>query len=113
MTDEINTEIKEEKRCGCDKKALKIFLLNILGSFLGCLVALCLYNAAVRPQMPPCPMKAPCPIQQMHHQKDFGQHKDFRGHKPEFKKDFKGNKIERGVVDTQRPQPPVQRPEQK
>lgn len=113
MTDNINTEIKEEKKCCCGNKALKIFLLNILGSFLGCLVALCLYSAATKPQISPCPMKAPCPIQQIHQQRGFGHHKDFKGHRPEIKKEFKGNKFERGAVDKQGYKPPIQRPEHK
>ena len=50
----------EEKKCNCEKKELCRFLQTILGSFLGCLVALCLYGAAVKPQPPqPCPMFPP------------------------------------------------------
>ena len=73
MSDEIREEINEEYRCNCDKKELKRFLLTILGSFLGCLVALCLYGAVVKPQ-PPAP-KMPCPC---------GVHKMQRGECPKF-----------------------------
>ncbi len=56
----MSDEIKEEKKeCKCSKE-LKMFLLTILGSFLGCLVALCLFTAAVKPQTQP-PHPAPCP----------------------------------------------------
>ena len=50
----MTEEIKEEKKC-CSKD-LKTFLLMILASFLGTLVALCIYSAATKPQIPPCPM---------------------------------------------------------
>ena len=57
-----NEEIKTEtKGCNCDKKELSRFLLVILGSFLGCLVALCLFSAVKKPQppMPVMPMMPP------------------------------------------------------
>jgi len=81
MTEEIKQEIKEE-RCKC----LTFFLLNILASFLGCLVALCIYNAATKPQFPPIMIKGPCPIMQQnfhreHHPNFRGGHHDFKFHK--------------------------------
>lgn len=97
MSEEIKTEIqekeKEEKKCecgcGCKCEALKAFLLVVFGSFLGCLVALCLFSAVVKPKMPPIPPQifAPAPFQQVEHGK-FGHRK---GLPPEFKKrDFDG-----------------------
>lgn len=78
MSDEIKEEIKDEKKCCCCiSDDYKRFLLTILASFLGCLVALCLYGATTRPQMPPQP--CPCPIKRMeapqfeHHRGDRGQ----------------------------------------
>lgn len=61
-----NEEIKNEKHvCNCEKKELCRFLLTILGSFLGCLVALCLFSAVNKPQPPVPPMpprfEAPAP----------------------------------------------------
>ena len=94
MSEEIKTEIQEEKKdekkcdCGCTC-ALKAFFLVVCGSFLGCLVALCLFSAAVKPKMPPMPpqMLGPAPFQQVEHGK-FGHQKGMR---PEFKKrDFDG-----------------------
>lgn len=91
MSEEIKTEIKEEKKdekkcdCGCDCKcALKAFLLVVFGSFLGCLVALCLFGALVKPKMPPMPpqMFGPAPFQQVEH----GKFNHQKGMKPEFKK---------------------------
>ena len=63
----MTEEIKEEKKCNCCiSPEYKQFLLTILAAFLGCLVALCLYNAAVKPQLPPVMYNPPCPIQKMH-----------------------------------------------
>ena len=72
MTEEIKTEEKKECECGCDCKceALKKFLLMVLASFLGTLVALCLFTAAIKPKMPPMPqMRGPVPMQQFEHGK--------------------------------------------
>lgn len=91
-----NEEIREEKKtCNCDKRELRRFLLTILGSFLGCLVALCLFGAVNKPQspvVPPCPpcpprFEAPMPPHHldcpcMHHRGDF---RPDRGHHPERK----------------------------
>ena len=69
----MTEEIKEEKKCQCCiSPEYKQFLLTILAAFLGCLVALCLYSAAVKPKMPTPPpygFGGPCPIHkmQMHH----------------------------------------------
>lgn len=77
MTDEIKEEIKEEKKCNCCISAdYKRFLLTILASFVGCLIALCLYNASVKPPMPP----QPCPIVRM----EVPQFEHHRGPHPNF-----------------------------
>ncbi len=58
MTEEIKQEI-----CNCEKWTIgpefKQFLLTILASFLGCIVALCLYSAAIKPKHCPCPPPPP------------------------------------------------------
>ncbi|MBO6088117.1 hypothetical protein J6P92_07240 [bacterium] len=73
----MSDEIKEEKKCNCCiSEDYKRFLLTILASFLGCLVALCLYGAATKPQIPP----QPCPLIRME-APNFGHH---RGNHPEF-----------------------------
>lgn len=103
MTEEIKNE--EVKECKCDKKALKIFLLNILGSFLGCLVALCVFSAAVKPQLPP-PPQMPCPRMEQpgfHHQ--FGK-------RPEGMRNFEGKRFEKRIDVRQIP-PEFQKPETK
>lgn len=101
MTEEIkNEEIKNEK-CTCDKKALKIFLLNILGSFLGCLVALCVFSAAVKPQLPP-PPQMPCfrmEQPRFHHQ--FGRH-------PQGIRKFEGRRFDKRIERRQLP-PDIQK----
>lgn len=81
-------EIKEEKVI--ISKEYKCFLLNILGSFLGCLVALCLFSAAVKPQTPP---PIPCHCQKMMHHKQFPG--DFKGNK--MHKNFEGKKFDKQV----------------
>ena len=54
-----NEEIKNEKKeCGCEKKALVKFLLIVLASFIGALIALCLYGASIKPH-PPAPVVPP------------------------------------------------------
>ena len=90
----MTEEIKEEKKCNCCiSPEYKQFLLTILAAFLGCLVALCLYNAARKPQLPPMPMPyygQPCPIQKMHKfDRGFQHHKLHQGkfHKPQFAPD--------------------------
>ena len=94
MTEEIKTEEKETKKvcnCGCLEK----FLVVLFASFLGALLALCLYNAAARPDFPPQTI-INCP------QQEFGYKKfhHFKGVPPEFKKqkfdkkgEFKGKKF--------------------
>lgn len=75
MTEEIKTEVKEEKKV-CNCKELKLFLLVILASFFGCLVALCIFAAATKPQLPPMPPKMYGPAAVGH----FG-HGKFKHHK--------------------------------
>ena len=94
MTEEIKAEIQEKEKeekcgCGCKCEALKAFLLVVFGSFLGCLVALCLFSAAMKPKMPPMPPKmlAPAPFHQVEHGKLGSQ----KGMRHEFKeRDFEG-----------------------
>ena len=94
MTEEIkNEEIKDEK-CKCDKKELKIFLLNILGSFLGCLVALCVFSAAVRPQLPP-PTQMPC------HRMEHARFHHEIGRPPENIKRFERRKFNKHFEERQ------------
>ncbi len=72
----MTEEIKNENR-----DCLKGFLLMVLASFLGTLVALCLFSAAVKPQFPPQPMmQGPCPIQKMHHPNFNKRHENFERH---------------------------------
>lgn len=59
----MTEEIKQET-CNYEKWTIspefKQFLLMILASFLGCLVALCLYSAAIKPKKHcPCPPPPP------------------------------------------------------
>lgn len=99
MSEEIKEELRDEKKCNCDKKELNRFLLTILGSFLGCLVALCLYGATVKPQ-PPQPAPMPCALNKMHNPgivEHNGPHHDF--HRKDFRRDFKGpQKFDRNNV---------------
>ena len=93
MTEEEKQENNEKKCKCCCSKELKMFLLVIFGSFLGCLVALCLFSAMMRPKFPPpMPMGGQPQIQQMHQGK-FDRHKrhhsEFKGQKQKNKKDFK------------------------
>ena len=54
-----NEELKNEKKeCGCEKRALVKFLLLVFASFIGTLIALCLYGASIKPQ-PPVPVMPP------------------------------------------------------
>lgn len=98
MTEEIKTEIEtkeektEEKKCCCE--CLKKFLLTSLAAFFGCLVALCLYSAATRPQFPPPPMmKGPHQMRPFEHGR-FDRHQasppEMKGQRPEKKFDKKG-----------------------
>lgn len=74
----MTEEIREEKHtCGCEKRELKRFLLTILGSFLGCLVALCLYGATIKPQPPIMPHPPRMEKVGFHHQFKGPQRGDF------------------------------------
>lgn len=86
MTEEMNQEIKEEKRCNCicHSEGFKDFLKIALGSFIGVFCALTLFAALHKPPMPPChchKMMRP-PMHQMHHFNDF-QRGDFHKFKME------------------------------
>ena len=80
-------------------------MLTVLGSFLGCLVALCLYNAATRPQLPPPPMQGPFPIQNFEHKK-FNHHPDFRGQRPNMPPQFRGEEEHKKFNGDFKPQLP-------
>jgi hypothetical protein len=88
MAEEIKTEIVEDKKeCKC-RKELKLFLLMILGSFLGCLVALTLFTASIKPQAPQPPMP-PQRIEAGRMQHEMGAPRgDFRGDRgPDFRQE--------------------------
>ena len=92
----MTEEIKEEKKCNCCiSPEYKQFLLTILASFLGCLVALCLYNASVKPKYPPAPNFGPCPIQKMHKFHKGFPNPEFRKHKMHKPGEFAPEKIRR------------------
>ena len=101
---EQTEEVKTEKKCSkwAIGKEYRCFLLTIFASFFGCLVALCLYNASVKPPCPPPAMMMPPQFHQFdgqrfeHHrgmpskfrgEKKFekGTRPEFKGEKPEFK----------------------------
>lgn len=94
MTEEIKEELKEQKAekcdCKCGGKCVKVFLLGVLASFLGCLLALLIFSAATKPQMPPAPMMfGPPQAQQFHHGKfKHGEFKKHKMHKKFQKGDF-------------------------
>ncbi len=59
MTDEIKQETVTNSQWSISPDFAK-FLLMILGSFIGCLIALCLFSAVIRPpEKPYCPMMPP------------------------------------------------------
>ena len=95
MSDEKEIKDENQKCCCCISKEYKQFLATLLAAFLGCLVALCVYSNALKPQMPPCPCGCSyghgCPIHKMHqkfdkpHKHFKGEHKQFKGEKPPVK----------------------------
>jgi hypothetical protein len=107
MTEEIKNEVLEEKKeCKC-RKELKMFLLTILGSFLGCLVALTLFTAAIKPQ-PPMPQQLP-PQRIEAIRMDVGAPRgEFRGDRgPDFRQEkfrhHEGAQNQKPPVDQQKP----------
>ncbi len=54
MTEEIKQETENNSKWSISPDFAK-FLLTIAASFIGCLVALCLFTAAIRPPERPCP----------------------------------------------------------
>ena len=80
----MTEEIKQENKWAISKE-YRQFLLTILASFLGCLVALCLYNASLRPQPPVIHVDCPCAMHNMH-RPDFPMFDEHRGPRPDFKK---------------------------
>lgn len=83
MTEEMNTEIKEERKteckCLCCSEGFRDFLKITAGSFVGVFLALSLFAALHKPPMPPChfrPMMKAGMVQQGPHF-DRGQRGDF------------------------------------
>ena len=108
MSEEIKEELKEEKCKKCDGKCVKVFLLGILASFLGCLLALLIFSAATRPKMPPAPMMFGPPRAQqvqMFHPEKF-RHGEFRGPKSEFRHKFRGEKFKKNFDEKMIPRGP-------
>ena len=74
MTEEIKeVSVEEPKK---EKKEFmsdeyKRFLLTILASFLGCLVALCLYGATIKPTFSPPPINPYYQMQRFDHDKFY------------------------------------------
>lgn len=103
-----NEEIKTEtKGCNCDKKELSRFLLMILGSFFGCLLALCLFSAVKKPQppMPVMPMMPPQITAPYHHHMDcncpchrhHGEFRPDRKHHPDMHRPARPDRPDRPV----------------
>ena len=102
----MSDEIKDEKKC-CNcyyvSDGYKRFLVGMLSSFIGCLVALSLYHGGLYPQTPPPPCSChkyevvefdeypEIEHQKMHgqfeHKKFAGEHKKFEHKKPPVKKE--------------------------
>lgn len=91
----MTEEIKQENTNNCQwsiSPDFAKFLLTILASFVGCLVALCLFTAVIRPpERPYCPMTPPSYDAPYHHgQGHFKPDCPYKKHKMEAKKkDFK------------------------
>ena len=101
MSEEIKEEVNAEKqeKCECKGKCIKIFLLGILASFLGCLVALCLFSAVKRPPMPPQKMMfGPPHVQQIHNEKF--KHGEFKGQRNKMRPDFQKREMQKGNNNT-------------
>lgn len=85
MTEEITNEIEEKKGfkiCKCDEcDVWRRFVVIIGGSFVGCLLALCVYNTFAKPPIPPCPRPMPAFEHRMP-RGDYGAYKgEYRHHK--------------------------------
>ena len=81
MTEEIKEERTNRGQWSISPDFAR-FLLTILASFLGCLVALCLYGAAVKPALNPCPVPPPryeAPV--YHHKGEFRPDRVRKHHK--------------------------------
>ncbi len=83
----MSEEIRNEgKVCKCED-AFKKFAILTTAAFTGCFLALCVFSALTRPQMPPMPMPEQrhynAPIPQEFHRPDrperFEQKRDFQG----------------------------------
>ena len=87
MTEEINQEIKEERKCTCIccSEGFRDFLKIALGSFVGVFLALTLFAALHKPPMPPCHGGFMMPPRGIHHMQRFdrGPRGDFQKFKME------------------------------
>ena len=100
MSEEIKTEIEkteevvEKKECKC--RCLEKFLVTMFASLLGTLLALCLYSAATRDNVP-SPTVVTCPSQHHFDHGRFDRHpgmsKEFKNQKFDKKSGFKGEKM--------------------
>ena len=94
----MSEELKNnEKCCNCNcEEILKKLAITCTGSFIGCLLALCVFSALTRPMLPPppCaqianripPASATFDRPQRHHHK-MGK-KEFKHHKFDKKREF-------------------------
>ncbi len=82
MTEEIKEEQVKPNQWSISPD-FRNFLLTILASFFGCLVALCLYNATIRPPVKPCPCPAKPPVYgaPYHHRGEFRPDRPYKHHK--------------------------------
>ena len=93
MTEECKQQ--EEKKCNCECKDLFTKLaIATTGSFVGCLLALCVFTTFTKPQIPPMYGPYP-PAKTQFENKNHPRQGNFKHHKtyhPKLdKKDFKGD----------------------
>ena len=95
MTEEINEQKKEEKKCNCIccSEGFRDFLKIALGSFVGVFCALSLFAALHKP--PVCPM--------MHHRMFMPPAPCHQNFKPMVKGDFHKVKLEKRNFDREIP----------
>ena len=110
MSEEIKEELKQktDKKCECTGKCIKVFLLGIFASFLGCLLALLIFGAATKPKMPPAPMMFGPPQaqqSQMFHHGKF-KHGEFKGPESGFPHKFRGEKFKKNFDEKMIPKGP-------
>ena len=107
MTEEIKTEVKEEKcKCFCRSEGVKKFVIVALGTFVGVYSALCLFAALHKP---PCHIRHHQMIPPVEHRGHFdrGMGPDFNGKmikKVNFDKQIPVNKGERAPFEAPKPE---------